>query len=81
MHATAVGKVLLAHTPPEFVEEVLKAGLKRYTPHTIVAPGHLERALAEIRRTGIAFAREELTVRTVSVASLSESDGWNTACS
>jgi len=69
LHATGVGKVLLAHAPPEFVEEVLKAGLKRYTPHTIVAPGHLERSLAEIRRTGIAFAREELTPGTVSVAS------------
>ena len=40
------------------------------TPRTRSSrPGHLRRALAEIRRTGIAYAREELTVGTLSVAS------------
>jgi DNA-binding IclR family transcriptional regulator len=68
LHATGVGKALLAHAPDALVQEVLTAGLKRYTPHTIAAPGHLLRALAEIRRTGVAFAREELTLGTVSVA-------------
>ena len=53
LHATGVGKVLLAHAPPEvLVRESWTAGLRRYTPHTIVAPGHLRRALAEVRRTG-----------------------------
>jgi DNA-binding IclR family transcriptional regulator len=69
LHATGVGKVLLAYSSPAFIEEVLAAGLRRYTPHTIVAPGLLRDALAEIRRTGVGYAREELTVGTLSVAS------------
>ncbi len=69
LHATGVGKALLAHAPDELLEEIMAAGLKRYTPHTIVAAGHLRRALAEVRRTGVAFAREEMSLGSVSVAS------------
>jgi DNA-binding IclR family transcriptional regulator len=68
LHATGVGKVLLAHAPPEFVDELIEAGLRRYTVHTIVGAGSLRRSLAEIRRTGLGFAREELTLGSVSVA-------------
>jgi DNA-binding IclR family transcriptional regulator len=68
LHATGVGKVLLAYAPEELVEEVIARGLERYTPYTIVAPGHLRRTLIEIRRTGVAFAREEMTVGRASVA-------------
>jgi DNA-binding IclR family transcriptional regulator len=69
LHATAVGKVLLANQPREFLHEIVSRGLTRYTPHTIVAPGQLRRTLAEIRRTGVGFSREELTLGTVAVAS------------
>jgi DNA-binding IclR family transcriptional regulator len=68
LHATGVGKVLLAYSPADFVDEVIAAGLRRYTPHTIIAPGHLRTALADVRRTGVAFAREEMTVGVLSVA-------------
>jgi DNA-binding IclR family transcriptional regulator len=68
LHATGVGKVLLAYAPEELVQEVLEAGLRRYTPYTIVAPGHLRRNLAEIRRTGVGYNREELTLGRASVA-------------
>lgn len=68
LHATGVGKVLLAYGPPGLVDEVIAAGLPRYTPYTIVAPGHLRRNLAEIRRTGVAVAHEEMTIGRVSVA-------------
>ena len=68
LHATGVGKVLLAHAPADFVEEFIEAGLRRYTAHTIVGSIPLRRTLAEIRRTGIGFAREELTLGSVSVA-------------
>ena len=64
-----MGKVLLAYAPESLFRATVEAGLDRYTAHTIIAPGHLRRALAEIRRTGIAYAREELTVGTLSVAS------------
>jgi DNA-binding IclR family transcriptional regulator len=68
LHATGVGKVLLAYAPPELFSEVVEAGLKRYTPHTITAPGLLHRSLEEIRRAGVAYSRDELTVGTLSVA-------------
>jgi DNA-binding IclR family transcriptional regulator len=68
LHATAAGKVLLAHAPESLFRETVAAGLRRYTAHTIIAPGHLRRALTEIRRTGIGYAREELTVGSLSVA-------------
>lgn len=76
LHATGVGKVLLAHAPSGLVQLVLESGLRRYTPHTIVVPGQLLRALTEIRRTGVGFAREELTLGSVSVAApLFDHDG------
>jgi DNA-binding IclR family transcriptional regulator len=34
----------------------------------VVAPGHLRRALAEVRRNGVAYAREEITLGSLSVA-------------
>jgi DNA-binding IclR family transcriptional regulator len=69
LHATAAGKVLLAHAPDSLLRSTVAAGLRRYTAHTIIAPGHLRRALTEIRRSGIGYAREELTVGSHSVAS------------
>jgi DNA-binding IclR family transcriptional regulator len=69
LHATGVGKVFLAFGPATLLDEVLTAGPHRYTAHTIVAPGHLRRAVQEVRRTGVAVAREEMTLGTVSVAS------------
>jgi DNA-binding IclR family transcriptional regulator len=68
LHATGVGKVLLAYSPVEFVDHLIATGLTRYTPYTIVAPGHLRRNLADIRRTGVGIAHEEMTVGRVSVA-------------
>lgn len=68
LHATGVGKVLLAHAPPEVLSAVVDSGMRRYTAYTVVAPGHLRRALAEVRRNGVAYAREELTLGSLSVA-------------
>jgi DNA-binding IclR family transcriptional regulator len=68
LHATGVGKVLLAYAPPELFDQLVQAGLKRHTPRTIVAPGQLHRALEEVRQTGVAYAREELTPGVLSVA-------------
>jgi DNA-binding IclR family transcriptional regulator len=68
LHATGVGKALLAHASEELVAEVLSSNLKRYTAHTIVAPGQLRRKLSEVRRTGLAFAIEEISLGSVSVA-------------
>jgi DNA-binding IclR family transcriptional regulator len=68
LHATGVGKVLLAYADPAFVEELIERGLPRLTPHTITDPDELRASLAEVRRIGYAVTREEMTLRTVSVA-------------
>ncbi len=68
LHATGVGKVLLAYAPKSLQDEVLAHELKRFTPYTIVAPGLLRQALREVRRTGVAYAREEMTVGRTSIA-------------
>ncbi|MFC7724709.1 IclR family transcriptional regulator [Nocardioides sp. GCM10028917] len=67
MHATGVGKVLLAHAPADVQQRVL-ADLQRLTPYTIVTPGTLARQLERVRRDGFATTREELTLGACSVA-------------
>lgn len=68
LHATSAGKALLAFAPPQVLADVVAAGLPRYTPHTAVEPGRLAAALRRVRSTGVAYAREELVLGTVSVA-------------
>jgi DNA-binding IclR family transcriptional regulator len=68
LHATGVGKVLLAYAPPEVLDHLVRSGPRRYTPHTLTTHAQLSRSLAEIRRTGLGFAREELSLGLVSVA-------------
>ena len=68
LHATGVGKVLLAYAPATFVDEVVDAGLGRYTPYTITTGAGLRRALADTRRSGLAYAHEEMGLGLVSVA-------------
>lgn len=59
-HCTGVGKALMAYLPAgERRRLVERRPLKRYTPNTITDFLQLEKELEEIRRTGIAFDREE----------------------
>ena len=67
LHATGVGKVLLAEAPPEVLAEAL-ANLTQVTRHTITDPARLLRDLAETRRRGYARAVEEITLGLVSIA-------------
>jgi DNA-binding IclR family transcriptional regulator len=60
VHATAVGKTLLAFLPPHGVDQVLAHGLRRYTAFTITQPEELLRELASIRITHVALACQEL---------------------
>lgn len=69
LHATAVGKCLLANSPRELYVEVAKRGLTRQTKYTITEPGRLANGLREVRRTGVAFSREEMSLGAVSAAS------------
>jgi DNA-binding IclR family transcriptional regulator len=64
-----VGKVLLAFSPRDLLERLLAGGLRRETIHSIVEPGRLATALERVRRTGIAYSREEMTLGAISVAS------------
>ncbi|WP_233517733.1 IclR family transcriptional regulator [Geodermatophilus marinus] len=67
LHATGVGKVLLAAAPDDVVEAVLRH-LTRETPHTVVDPGRLRREIGEVRRRGFARTAEEMSLGTLSIA-------------
>jgi DNA-binding IclR family transcriptional regulator len=67
MHATGVGKVLLAHAPPDVHDRVL-ARLTRITPYTITRPEVLEVQLDRIRRDGLATTSEEMSLGACSLA-------------
>jgi acetyl-CoA synthetase len=58
-HALSLGKVVLAAAPGHALERYLRRGLKRFTEHTITDPARLVTELAQVRRTGLAFDREE----------------------
>ncbi len=53
-HALALGKVVLAHSPPEAVDRYIANGLRPFTPNTITSPDELRSELNDIRRTGVA---------------------------
>jgi DNA-binding IclR family transcriptional regulator len=67
LHATGVGKVLLAHAPAEVTTDAL-ARLARVTPYTITRPGRLREQLDRVRRDGYATTVEEMTLGACSVA-------------
>ena len=67
LHATGVGKVLLAHAPGDVQERVL-AELRPLTPYTVVQPGRLNAQLARVRRDGYATTAEEMTLGGCSIA-------------
>ena len=67
MHATGVGKVLLAHAP-EPVRAVVLAHLTRVTPYTVVAPGTLRRQLARVLKDDYATTSEEMSLGACSIA-------------
>ena len=67
LHATGVGKALLAHAPHEVQEEVL-AQLTPVTAHTVTDPARLRAQLDEVRRRGFARTTEEMTLGTSSLA-------------
>lgn len=59
LHCTAVGKAILAFSPAELLAQAISRGLSRQTRFTIAAPRVLAAELLEVRRTGVAFDREE----------------------
>lgn len=67
MHCTGVGKVLLAHAPPDVRERVFR-NLLKVTPKTITSPEILAGQLERVRRDGIAMTAEEMSVGACSLA-------------
>jgi len=67
LHATGVGKVLLAAAPADVVEQALRSPA-RLTRSTVVEAGRLRRELAEVRRRGYARTSEEMSAGAASLA-------------
>lgn len=67
MHATGVGKVLLAYAPDD-VRAAAFARLTRITPYTITQPARLMEQLRRVRTEGFATTGEEMSLGACSVA-------------
>lgn len=68
LHCTAIGKALLAYSPPALLADVVAGGLDRRTPRTITAPGRLRQQLERVVETGTAFEYEESAIGIVCAA-------------
>jgi len=67
LHASGIGKVLLAYGNPELQEAALKS-LDRITEQTITSPTELSKQLEQIKREGFAATKEELALGAISIA-------------
>jgi DNA-binding IclR family transcriptional regulator len=75
-HATGVGKAILAFSPDDIVDRVVRAGMPRISTRTLTSPTLLRRQLGKIRDDGLAYEREESSAGTVCVASpILDADG------
>jgi DNA-binding IclR family transcriptional regulator len=68
LHATAVGKVLLAYAPEPFLGEFFDRELARFTRSTITDPAVLRDQLHSVRTTGVGYSYEEMSTGAVSIA-------------
>lgn len=59
-HPTAMGRALLAFSPPRTVELTIARGLRAFTQHTVTSPDRFRRALGVTRLTRVAVTRWEL---------------------
>lgn len=68
MHATAVGRILLADQPDWFIDAYLKRELEAPTPYTVTDPVALRDALMTARREKFALTIEQMRVGQFSLA-------------
>lgn len=68
LHATAVGKVMLAYEEPWFRDTYLAGNLRSLTPQTRIDPAVLAGELAEIAEQGYAVTAEEARADACSIA-------------
>ena len=67
-YCTAVGKVLIAFSPPEVLDRVISHGLPPRTPATVTSPQRLRAAIARIKEKGVAVDYQECEIGVTSVA-------------
>jgi DNA-binding IclR family transcriptional regulator len=67
LHASALGKAILAFSPTRVLEDLLAEPVPRLTKHTL-GGASLRRALEEIRDQGVATERDEAVIGESSVA-------------
>lgn len=79
LHCCAPGKALLAALPATALEDTVPNRLTAETPHTLTTRPSLHRELDAIRRTGIAFDREEHTVGISAAGVAIRTAAWGTA--
>ena len=68
LHATGVGKALLATRDDEWLRRYFSRGRERETTHTIIDEAELREDLLRTRTRGYALTREEMTLGNISVA-------------
>lgn len=69
VHATSLGKILLAYLTDEEVDTILASvDLKGFTPKTIVNPKHIKTHLQLVQKDGFAFDKEEMYMDFYSLA-------------
>jgi len=68
LHATGVGKVLLAHQSAREIEKYLSRALARPTHDSIGEPDRLRRELAQVRERSYSVTRQEMTPGSGSIA-------------
>jgi DNA-binding IclR family transcriptional regulator len=67
-HPTAMGRALLAFSPPQVVELTILNGLRAYTRNTVISPDRFRRALSVTRLTRVAITRGEFESEVCGVA-------------
>jgi DNA-binding IclR family transcriptional regulator len=68
LHATAVGRVLLAAQPDWFVDAYLQRELEAPTPKTVTDPRILTQLIDDVRRDGYSVTIEQMRMSALSVA-------------
>jgi DNA-binding IclR family transcriptional regulator len=62
LHCTALGKAMLAFSPPALSDRIIQSGLTPVTKRSITSVAVFRRELAAVRSTLLAFDREELAI-------------------
>jgi DNA-binding IclR family transcriptional regulator len=66
---TASGTAILSRSSPEVVEDILSAGVKPLTPHSLIDPARLRKRIKSAREQGYAIITDETVLGDISVAS------------